>query len=303
MNLKIISWNVRGLNDKGKRNIIKSLIQEWRADIYCFQETKLEGNVYMFVKEIWGNRWEFTWHITGVYGSNDRIERQGLWWELAANRGAYTGPWVICGDFNITRYAAERRNCTRRNRAMIEFSDLINELELIDLPLEGGIYTWYKGINHLVASRLDRFLVSTEWDEEFRPDYILATKLKLLKAKLKEWSSSNYGNLGAKKSALLEQLLQFDRILEQRNLTDDELITKANVEIMKFHEIAKYEETTWRQRSRVLWLKQGDKNTKFFHRMANAHRRFNTLDKLEINGEQITDSEVIIKEIVEFYIC
>ncbi|OIT20963.1 putative pre-mrna-splicing factor atp-dependent rna helicase deah9, partial [Nicotiana attenuata] len=31
-----------GLNDKGKMNIIKSLIQERRADIYCFQETKLE---------------------------------------------------------------------------------------------------------------------------------------------------------------------------------------------------------------------------------------------------------------------
>jgi exonuclease III len=42
MNLKILSWNVRGLNDQGKRLCIKNLIQDWKANIICLQETKLE---------------------------------------------------------------------------------------------------------------------------------------------------------------------------------------------------------------------------------------------------------------------
>ena len=33
--------------------------------------------------------------------------------------------------------------------------------------------------------------------------------------------------------------------------------------------------------SRELWLKEGDKNTGFFHRMANAHRRNNSLEKIQ----------------------
>ena len=41
MNLKILSWNVRGLNDGRKRLIVKNLLRDWKCDVICFQETKL----------------------------------------------------------------------------------------------------------------------------------------------------------------------------------------------------------------------------------------------------------------------
>jgi hypothetical protein len=40
------------------------------------------------------------------------------------------------------------------------------------------------------------------------------------------------------------------------------------------------EEISWRQKSRVLWLKEGDKCTKFFHRIANSNRRSNAIVSL-----------------------
>jgi hypothetical protein len=45
-----------------------------------------------------------------------------------------------------------------------------------------------------------------------------------------------------------------------------------------------YEEVKWRQKSRALWLKEGDKNTKKFHRVANSHHRYNHVESLSING-------------------
>ena len=42
MNLKILSWNVRGANDNSKRKIIKSVIRKQKVDLLCIQETKLQ---------------------------------------------------------------------------------------------------------------------------------------------------------------------------------------------------------------------------------------------------------------------
>lgn len=41
MRLKILTWNVRGSNDKGKRVLVKSMLKSARADVVCLQETKL----------------------------------------------------------------------------------------------------------------------------------------------------------------------------------------------------------------------------------------------------------------------
>jgi len=57
MKFKLVSWNVRGLNNKEKRETVKSLISGWRANIICLQETKLAGNITEVANQIWGGRW------------------------------------------------------------------------------------------------------------------------------------------------------------------------------------------------------------------------------------------------------
>jgi hypothetical protein len=42
MKPNIISWNVRGLNDYEKRTRIIGFLREWKANILCLQETKME---------------------------------------------------------------------------------------------------------------------------------------------------------------------------------------------------------------------------------------------------------------------
>jgi len=44
----------------------------------------------------------------------------------------------------------------------IPFNQFIDDNDLIDLPLGGRKYTWFKG-DDIFMSRLDRFLLSEQW--------------------------------------------------------------------------------------------------------------------------------------------
>ena len=42
MKIKILSWNVRGVDDRNKMKVIKALIRSQRVDLVCLQETKIQ---------------------------------------------------------------------------------------------------------------------------------------------------------------------------------------------------------------------------------------------------------------------
>ena len=72
MNLKILSWNVRGLNEKEKRLKVRNFLRSWRADIVCLQETKLEWVTRGLVRSIWSCPY-IDWLYLGSEGASGGI--------------------------------------------------------------------------------------------------------------------------------------------------------------------------------------------------------------------------------------
>ena len=68
-----------------------------------------------------------------------------MWNELIGIQHLWEVPWCFIGDFNIVQYLNEWLGGSRLTLAMESFSEFIEELSLIDLPLEGGSYTWSSG--------------------------------------------------------------------------------------------------------------------------------------------------------------
>ena len=51
--IKVISWNVRGLNDLRKHLVVKNLLREWKYDVICLQETKIASMNRQLVCSLW----------------------------------------------------------------------------------------------------------------------------------------------------------------------------------------------------------------------------------------------------------
>ncbi|KAG5591117.1 hypothetical protein H5410_041631 [Solanum commersonii] len=71
--------------------------------------------------------------------------REEAWWEIASARGLISSPWVVSIDFNTVRHPLEKKNCNRINKSMTDFSEFIEDMELIDLDLTCGQFTWKQG--------------------------------------------------------------------------------------------------------------------------------------------------------------
>jgi len=70
----------------------------------------------------------------------------------------------MCGDFNSVRSEEERngRSTVFRQLDADNFNNFIEGSFLLDLPLCGRLFTWYRG-DDVSMSRLDRVLVSANW--------------------------------------------------------------------------------------------------------------------------------------------
>ena len=128
----------------------------------------------------------------------------------------------------------------------------------------------------------------------------MATNLKVMKEKIKGWNRDVFGRLEVNKNSALQQVEFWDGVESERSLIEDETELKREVK-ETFKKWVFLEETHWRQVSRELWLKEGDKNIGFFHRMANAHRRNNSLEKIKINGGWLEEEQEVREGIVNAF--
>jgi hypothetical protein len=98
----------------------------------------------------------------------------------------------------------------------------------------------------------------------------------------------------------MAELSQLDEKEERGGLSIAERNNRKAV-VGELDKLAHLEEISWRQKSRVLQLKEGDNNTKYFHKMANSNRRRNYMHRVEVDGIVHETDKEIRDNVVSFY--
>ena len=103
--------------------------------------------------------------LFNVYSPCDVIRQEALWISMSTRLNSFIGQNVcICGDFNAVRNVDERRSMgsVPSQVASASFNQFIESNFLIEIPLRGRRFTWFRGDGRSM-SRLDRFLLSDSW--------------------------------------------------------------------------------------------------------------------------------------------
>lgn len=76
-------------------------------------------------------------------------------------------PYMIGGDFNILRFSNEKKKLSSLSHAFGLFNSIISVLNLRELHLNGGAFTWSNNQDNPTIEKLDRVLISSEFEDLF----------------------------------------------------------------------------------------------------------------------------------------
>lgn len=120
---------------------------------------------YMIQLNLWDKQVKAKWNLIVVYGDAQEEGKIPFLTELSNFCSNSSEPMLIGRDFNVIRYAKERRSNNGVHRHTGLFNSLTNFHELHEIGMTGGIFTLSNNLDPPTLEKLDRILISNGWEE------------------------------------------------------------------------------------------------------------------------------------------
>ncbi|XP_074314560.1 uncharacterized protein LOC141649779 [Silene latifolia] len=202
---------------------------------------------------------------------------------------------------------------TRAQWQMNNFRDAVDVCELSDLDVEGYAFTFDNGQagEDNRKCRLDRAMKNEGWRELFpyakiwvgeegcedtirraweESDWDVVDTISRCARELQKWKGLSIGKI-------MRDINRKRKRLEWLNVNERSVsnVRERKVVMRELNDLLKQEEIFWQQRSRALWLKEGDRNTKYFHRKAGQRKKKNRICRVTDEEGRVITGERGIK--------
>ncbi|CAN6270194.1 unnamed protein product [Urochloa humidicola] len=209
-----MSWNVRGLGQSNKCDLVRDTISITHPHVICLQETKLSSlsclqarsflpatlNTFLDlpangtkggILTAWNNNnfslttyihrthsltthltstsSDYSLFVTNVYAPTDHRDTDIFLLELLEVATYISGPWLLIGDFNLTRSSLDKNTSPFNHTLAAAFNSVIDQLGLLDRQ-----YTCTNKRRFPTLARLDRAFVNTTLSATF-PNTLLTS--------------------------------------------------------------------------------------------------------------------------------
>lgn len=122
-------------------------------------------------------------------------------------------------------------------------------------------------------------VVNMNWNKICPKNLPLKDKLNLMASSLQKWNIESFGNIVTETRQLRKRI---DGIQNHPNYSHSDFLQKLEKTLLtEYLDKVNHTETFWAQRARINWLRQGDKNSKFFHASVKIQHNKSTIHLLE----------------------
>lgn len=128
----------------------------------------------------------------------------------------------------------------------------------------------------------------------------LFLKLQRLSRGLQKWGQRKVGNIKLQLEMAKEIIHRLEIARDSRELSTSEEWLRKKLKLPCLG-LASFERTIARLRSRILYLREGDANTAFFHPQARFRKKKNFIAKLQVGDRLATSQEDKQEAVLDFY--